>query len=69
MNRGLDRAQIWFGGSMCISDNLINFWEKIIRNKMLEGGLFENMADQKASGRDILWAIGWIAFNLYAVVL
>ena len=39
---------------MCISDDLLNFWEKIIKNNMADGGHFEKMTDQKASGCDIL---------------
>ena len=37
MNRGLDRIEIWRSGSLGISDDLINFWEKNIKNKMADG--------------------------------
>ena len=30
---------------MCILDNLISFWEKIIKNKIADRERFENMAD------------------------
>ena len=35
---------------------------------MADGGHFEKIATQRDFGRDILWAIGWIAFKFYAVV-
>ena len=35
MNRWLDWIQIWYGLSLCISDNLINFWEESIKTKWL----------------------------------
>ena len=41
-------------GSLGISDDLINFWEEFIKNKMGDRGHFEKMAAQKACGRDIL---------------
>ena len=62
-------VQIWPGGSLGISDDLINFWEESIKNKMADGGHFEKIATRKACGRDILWNICWIAFKFYAVVL
>ena len=34
MNRWLDCVQIWCGFSLGISDDLINFWNKSIENKM-----------------------------------
>ena len=69
MKRWLDRIQIWRGGSLGISDDLINFWEESIKNKMANGRHFEKIATRRACGRDILWTIGWIAFKFYAVVL
>ena len=69
MKRSLDRIQIWRGGSLGISDDLISFWEKSIENKMADGGHFEKIATLRACGRDILWTIGWIAFQFFAVVL
>ena len=37
MNRGLDHNKICCAGSMGISDDLINFWEKIIKHNMADG--------------------------------
>ena len=34
MNRWLDCIQIWYGCSLCISDDLIKFWDEFIKNKM-----------------------------------
>ena len=34
MNRWLDCVQIWYGCYLGISDNLINFWDKSIKNEM-----------------------------------
>ena len=34
MNRCLDCIQIWYGCSLGISDDLINFWDESIKNKM-----------------------------------
>ena len=48
---------------------LIKFWEEFIKNKMADGGYFEKMAAQKACGRDILWAVGWIALRFHVVVI
>ena len=39
------------------SDDLINFCEKIIKNKIPDGVHFEKMAAWKTSGRDVLWAV------------
>ena len=44
MKRWLDRIQICRGGSLGISDDLINFWEESIKNKMVDGGHFEKIA-------------------------
>ena len=35
MNRWLECIQIWYGCSLGISDDLINFWDEAIKNKML----------------------------------
>ena len=46
MNRLLDCIQIWYGCSLGISDDLINFLDESIKNKILEthgrggGGIF-----------------------------
>ena len=37
LNRWLDCFQIWCGGFLGISDDLIYFWEKIMKNKMDDG--------------------------------
>ena len=34
MNRWLDCIQIWYCCSLGISDDLINFWDESIKNKM-----------------------------------
>ena len=34
MNRWLDCIQILYGCSLGISDNLLNFWDAFIKNKM-----------------------------------
>ena len=34
MNRWLDCIQIWYGCSLGISDDPINFWHESIKNKM-----------------------------------
>ena len=34
MNRWLDCIQIWYGCSLGIFDDLINFWNESIKNKM-----------------------------------
>ena len=34
MNRCLDCIQIWHGCSLGISDDLFNFWDESIKNKM-----------------------------------
>ena len=44
----------FIGGSLGISDDLINFWEEFIKNKMADGMHFEKMSAQKVCGRDIL---------------
>ena len=55
---------------MGISDDLINFWEESIKNKMPDGGHFEKkIATRKTCGCDILRTVGWIAFQFDAVVL
>ena len=38
MNRRLDCIQIWCGCSLGISDDLINFWDESIKNKMAACG-------------------------------
>ena len=36
MNRWLDCIQIWYGCSLGISDDLINFWDESIKNIMMK---------------------------------
>ena len=55
INRWMDRIQILYDGSLGISDDLINFCEAFIKNKMADRGHFKEMATQKACGFDILW--------------
>ena len=41
MNRWLDYIQIWYGCSLDISDDLINFWDESIKNKMAAAAIKE----------------------------
>ena len=34
MDRWLDCIQIWYGCSLGISDDMINFWDNSIKNKL-----------------------------------
>ena len=54
MNRWMDRIQLRCGGSLGISDDLINFWGRIHENKMAHRGHFEKNVAKKAYGCDIL---------------
>ena len=49
----MDHIQILCGGSLGISDDLINFWEEFIENKMADGGHLEQMVAQKICWCDI----------------
>ena len=49
MNHWLDHIQIWCGGSLGVSDELINFWEESIKNKMAAGGYFEKKGQLMAA--------------------
>ena len=69
MDRCLDIIQIWCDGSPGISDDLINFCEESIKNKMADVSHFEKMAAQTACGCNILWTVGWIPFKFDVVVL
>ena len=40
----MDRIQILYAGSLGIADDLINFWEEFIKNKMADGGHFKKIA-------------------------
>ena len=44
MNRWLDCIQTWYGCSLGISDDLINFWDKSIENKMAAAAIYKKMA-------------------------
>ena len=51
MNRCLDCIQIWYGCSLGRSDDLINFWDEFLKNKMALG------SHLKKDGRlNSLWA-------------
>ena len=43
MNRCLDCIQIWYGCSLGISDDLINFWDECIKNKMDAAAIYKKM--------------------------
>ena len=47
MHRWLDCFQIWYGCSLGISDDLINFWDESIKNKMAVGRSVGNSALSK----------------------
>ena len=59
MNRYLDCIQIWYGCSLGISDDLINFGMKPLKTKWLPQ-LFKKKAAYKACGHRNLWAVAWI---------
>ena len=42
MNRWFDCIQIWYGCSVGISDDLINFWDVSIKNKMTATAIKKN---------------------------
>ena len=42
MNRWLECIQIWYGSSLGISDDLINFWDEYIKNKMAAAAIKKN---------------------------
>ena len=50
----MDPIHILYGGSVGISDDMINFLEEFIENKMADGGHFETIAAQKVCRPDIL---------------
>ena len=52
MNRWLDCIQIWYGCSLGISDDLINFWDESIKNKMAAPAIKIKMTALKACGHD-----------------
>ena len=43
MNRSLDCIQIWYGCSLGISDDLINFWDESIKNKIAAAAIKKNL--------------------------
>ena len=51
MNRWLDRIHIWYGCSLGISDDLINFWDESIKNKMAAAAIWKKDGRLKS-----LWA-------------
>ena len=42
MNRWLDCIQIWYGCSLGIFDDLIIFWNELIKNKMAAAAIEKN---------------------------
>ena len=50
MNRWLDCIQIWYGCSLGISNDLINFWDESIKKKMAAQG--SKVWDDQQSGKD-----------------
>ena len=64
MNPWLDHIQILCGGCLAISDDLINCWEKSIKNKVAHERHFEKMPPKNLVG-----AIYWIAFKFDPLVL
>ena len=66
MYRWLNRIQIWCGGFLAISDDLITFWEELVKNKTADGGHTGKMTTQKACERDIDDVVVLQAFvNIY----
>ena len=62
MNHWLDCIQIWYGCSLGISDDLINFCDESIKKKMAAAAsLFLDIDGQSL--------VGWIAFKFGMVVL
>ena len=54
MNRLLDCIHIWYSCSLGISDDLINFWDESIKNKMAAAAISKRMAPLKACGHNNL---------------
>ena len=54
MNHCLGRIQLLCSSFLGNSNDLINFWEESIGNKMANEGHFEKIATCKACGCDIL---------------
>ena len=50
MNFWLDCIQIWYGCSLCISDDLINFWDESIKNKMAAAPIYKKKPPKKLVG-------------------
>ena len=46
----MNRITILYAGSLGISDDLINFWEEFIENKMADGVLFKKWPPKKLVG-------------------
>ena len=56
MNRWLDCIQIWYGCSLGISDDLINFWDESIKNIMAAAAISKIM-DMVVVGGDIFFSL------------
>ena len=46
----MNRIPILYASSLDISDDLINFWEEFIENKMADGVLFQKWPTKKLVG-------------------
>ena len=57
MNRWLDCIQIWYGCSLGISDDLINFWHESIKNKMAAAAIKKKI--HGGSGGHFFLIISW----------
>ena len=58
MNRWLDCIQIWYGCFLGISDDLINFWDESIKNKMSATAIYKKNA-HGGSGVHFFLIISW----------
>ena len=50
MNRCLDCIQIWYGCSLGISDDRINFWDESIKNKLAAAAIKKRWPAKKLVG-------------------
>ena len=57
MNRWLDCIQIWYGCSLGISDDLINFWDESIKNKMAAAAIQKNFDMIVVGGGGIFFSL------------
>ena len=62
MNRWFDCIQIWYGRSLGISEDLINFWNESIGNKMAAAAIKKNLLILNIDGQSLRLrgpAINW----------